>query len=299
MPICFRSQSPTAPPRETIKFPVDLRKAIQLLISANHILHYHGLVDAFGHISVRNPLFRNQYILASYNPGAPALVSSAEDFIDYYVSNSEPVFDGQPRGYSERYIHGEIYSRYPDVQCVVHSHSETVIPFMAAGIAIKPVFHMAGFLGVNGPPLFDLTELYPGMGSYTPDMLIKTPFLGQRLAQKFSSNSGSKVPDQPVVLQNKHGFTSIGSSVQQAVYRAIYLQKNCKLLKDAMGLAGGDMDRIGYLTQKEAEGCAKMNWMTQDKAFRLWLREVAVNPLYRNEAGVPNDLPVWGMQDDA
>ncbi|KAF2801048.1 arad-like aldolase/epimerase [Melanomma pulvis-pyrius CBS 109.77] len=298
MPICFRSEYSAAPSRDTNEFPVELRNAIQLLISANHILHYHGLVDAFGHISVRNPMFRNQYILASYNPGAPALVSSAEDFIDYYVSNSEPVFDDQPRGYSERYIHGEIYSRFPHVQCVVHSHSEAVIPFMAARIAVKPVFHMAGFLGVNGPPVLDLSGAYPAMPSYTPDMLIKTPFLGQRLAQKFS-HSGSNVSDSSVVLQDKHGFTSIGSNVQQAVYRAIYLQKNCKLLKDAMSLAGGSISKIGYLTQKEAEGCAKMNLMTQDKALRLWLREVAVNPLYRNEEGIPNDLPVGGMQDDA
>ncbi|KAF2706173.1 arad-like aldolase/epimerase [Pleomassaria siparia CBS 279.74] len=277
----------------------DLRQVVRLLISANHILHQHGLVDAFGHISARHPLFDDQYIIASYDPGAPALVSSVKDFIEYYTSNSEPVQKDQPRGYSERFIHGEIYARYPAVKCVVHSHSESVIPFMAAGFQIKPVFHMAGFLGAAGPPVFDLTDLYTRMNRPAQDMLIKNSFLGKELAETFFRAKDSGIAVHPVVLQNKHGFTCIGSNIQQAVYRAIYLQNNCKLLKDALDLAGGDVTMIQFLTKDEAEGCEKMNWMTQDKAFRLWLREVQVNPLYQNEEGAPEELPVGGMQDDS
>jgi len=280
---------------------LDIHKTVQLLISANHILHYHGLVDAFGHVSVRHPFNSTIYIIAAYDPGAPALVSSRDDFIEYFTDGSRPVYDGQPRGYSERFIHGEIYARFPSVQCVVHSHSEAVIPFTAAGIPVKPVFHMAGFLGADGPPTFDLTDVYSGadkMEALSQDMLIKSSYLGEALAQRFCRDGVREACDYSVVLQHKHGFTCVGSSIQEAVYRAVYLQKNCKLLKDALDMARGDASKISYLTQEEAKGCEKMNQMTHDKAFRLWLREVQASPLYQNIEGVPQNLPVGGMQDD-
>jgi ribulose-5-phosphate 4-epimerase/fuculose-1-phosphate aldolase len=279
--------------------PKELKIAFQLLVSANHILHYHGLVDAFGHISIRHPLNPKSYIIAAYDPGAPALVSNRNDFIEYHVEDSEPVHPPQPKGYSERYIHGELFARFPNVQCVIHSHSEAVIPFMTAKVPIRPVFHMAGFLGAEGPPTFDVTTMYPSLQSYTSDMLIKSRDLGGMLAQHFwDSSTPEDTPSTSVVLQHKHGFTCIGDSIQQAIYRAIYMQKNCALLKDAIDIAGGDAAAIQYLKDDEAQACAKMNELTQDKAFRLWLREVEVNPLYRNDEGIPKSLPVGGMNQN-
>ena len=59
------------------------------LITANHILHHHGVVDAYGHISIRHPQNRDIYIMSGYI--APALVSSRDDLIEYWVKDSEPV----------------------------------------------------------------------------------------------------------------------------------------------------------------------------------------------------------------
>ncbi|KAF2110637.1 class II aldolase and Adducin N-terminal domain-containing protein [Lophiotrema nucula] len=276
-----------------------LKTQLQLLISANHILHHHNLVDAFGHISIRNPVNPSEYIIAAYDPGAPALVSKFTDLITYHVSDSTPVDPNAAKGYSERYIHGEIFARWPEVNCVIHSHSEAVIPFMTSNIQIKPVFHMAGFLGAEGPRTFDVTKLYTTMdkGEYSPDMLIKSAYLGQSLAQGFRESGKDGEGPAPVVLQHKHGFTCVGESIQRAVYRAIYLQKNCELLQKSIGLMGDGMGSVSYLTEEEAEGCRQMNELTEDKAFRLWLREVEVNPLYHNAEGVPRDLPVGGMKD--
>lgn len=78
---------------------------------------------------------------------APALVRAPADFVEYRVVDSSPVHQDAPRGFIERYIHSEIYKRYPDVQCVVHSHAEEVLPFAVSGVPLKPVFHMTGFLG--------------------------------------------------------------------------------------------------------------------------------------------------------
>jgi ribulose-5-phosphate 4-epimerase/fuculose-1-phosphate aldolase len=276
------------------ELPAPLLQALRLLIRANHILHQHNLVDAFGHISLRHPLAPDQYLIAAYDPGAPALVKSQEDFISYRVRDSSPVDPNAPQGYSERYIHGEILRRFPDISCVVHSHSETVIPFTLADIPVRPVFHMAGFLGSSskGIPVFDAQDAYRelvGKVEVTPDMLIKNQHLGKALARKLH-------PSTPVVLQHKHGFTTMGKSVEEAVYRALYTQTNCKLLSKALELARGDVEKVSYLSDEEAKSCKKMNEKCVDKSWRLWLREVQTNSLYENEEGEPEALAVNGMK---
>jgi ribulose-5-phosphate 4-epimerase/fuculose-1-phosphate aldolase len=279
----------------TMSIPPQLQQQLRLLIRANHILHHHGLVDAFGHISMRHPLNKEQYIIAAYDPGAPALVKNMSDFISYWVKDSTPVDADAPQGYSERYIHGEILRRFPKVNCVVHSHSEDVIPFTLGHGArephpVRPVFHMAGFLGQGGASVFTMDSLYgTTRASSEHDLLIKNAALGAALASRFT-------PDNPVVLQHKHGFTTFGASIEEAVYRSIYTQKNCVLLQRAIAIAGGDKDAVEYLSAQEIKDCATMNRKTLDKSFRLWLREVQVNPLYETEEGEPEKGKVGGMK---
>lgn len=285
------------------KWEESLQNNLRLLIRANHILHKHGLVDAFGHISLRyNSGATECYVIAAYDPGAPALVKSVSDFIIYRMSDSTPLVQGQEnrKGYAERWIHGEIYKKYPAVNCVIHSHSDAVLPFMAAKVPVRPVFHMAGFLGANGPPTFDARTFYEKNPGVDQDMLIKSAALGLALARTFSLRSSETVdypslPDHPVVLQSKHGFTCVGTSIQNALYRAIYTQTNCKLLKEALELARGDIEKVDFLTESEARDCAVMNVKTEDKALRLWLREVEELPLYRTEEGEPANLRVGGL----
>ncbi|KAH8730799.1 class II aldolase and Adducin N-terminal domain-containing protein [Phaeosphaeriaceae sp. PMI808] len=273
-----------------MSIPPQLQQALRLLIRANHILHHHGLVDAFGHISIRHPMNPEQYIIAAYDPGAPALIKSSQDFIAYHVKDSTPVDPNAPQGYSERYIHGEILRAFPKIKCVVHSHSEAVIPFTIGNVDVKPVFHMAGFLGPEPVSIFNnFAQTSSGDMREGLDMLVKTQSLGAALASKLSEN-------RPVVLQHKHGFTTFGFSIEQAIYRAIYTQNNCKLLAQAITFAGGDVRKIEYLTREEAVACRIMNEKCQDKSFRLWLREVQANSLYENEEGEPEKGRVEGMK---
>ena len=60
---------------------------------------------------------------------APATISSRRDLVAYHVSDASAVDSEAPAGYVERYIHSEIYKRYPSVNSVIHSHSPTVIPY--------------------------------------------------------------------------------------------------------------------------------------------------------------------------
>jgi ribulose-5-phosphate 4-epimerase/fuculose-1-phosphate aldolase len=121
--------------------------ALRTLITANHILHYHHVLDAYGHISFRHP--NNAEVFVMSGDRAPALVSSAADLIEYRVLNNMPIDANAGKGFSERWIHCEIYKRYPQVNSVVHSHSEAVIPYTMNGVPMRPTFHIAGFLGIS------------------------------------------------------------------------------------------------------------------------------------------------------
>jgi len=80
---------------------------------------------------------------------APALVSLASDLIEYRVIDASPVNLSAKKGYQERFIHSEIYKLFPEVNSVVHSHSQAVLPYTMNTVAMQPAFHIAGFLGTT------------------------------------------------------------------------------------------------------------------------------------------------------
>lgn len=121
------------------------------LITANHIIHYHNVVDAYGHVSVRNPANPDTFFMSGNL--APALVSSLQDLVEYKVSDASAVNEDAPRGYAERFIHSELYKKYRGVNSVIHSHAEAVIPFGVCSVPLRPVFHMGGVMGMVDPSL--------------------------------------------------------------------------------------------------------------------------------------------------
>jgi ribulose-5-phosphate 4-epimerase/fuculose-1-phosphate aldolase len=128
---------------------VNLTATLSTLIAANHILDYLNVLDPFGHISVRNPNNNNTFFIA-LQMGA-GIVSGRQDIGEYLVWDGSGV-NGTEDGYAERYIHSEVLKQYPDVNAVVHSHNEDVLPYTVTGsVGLEPVYHMAGFLGRCAP----------------------------------------------------------------------------------------------------------------------------------------------------
>ena len=82
---------------------------VEDLVAANRILAMHGIVDAFGHVSVRHNRNRERFLLS--RSLAPDLVT-ADDLIEYDL-DSNPVNANGRSQYSERFIHGEIYKARP------------------------------------------------------------------------------------------------------------------------------------------------------------------------------------------
>jgi HCOMODA/2-hydroxy-3-carboxy-muconic semialdehyde decarboxylase len=221
------------------------------LVIANHILAKHGVVDGFGHVSVRHEQHLDRFILARNI--APALVT-LDDLLEFDLDGNPVAPDG-PRVYLERFIHSEIYRRRPDVVAVVHHHSPSVIPFGVIGAALRPIYHMSGFLGA-GVPVFDIR-----CDAGDTDMLISTPALGVAHA--------CCLGDGAATLMRGHGATVVGGSLQQAVYRAVYMEMNARLQSDAMRL--GD---VTYLTQAEAQLAAETIDGQVQRPWELWVREV-------------------------
>ena len=226
---------------------------MQELVAANHILFARGIVDGFGHVSVRNAAQSDRFMLS--RSMAPGLVAAA-DILTYDLEGREVQGDARP-SYIERFIHSEIYRARPDVVAVVHSHSPAVIPFsVVKGIAIRPVYHLAGFLG-EAIPVYEIRD---DAGDAT-DLLIRDAQLGAAL---------SRCLDQHVaVLLRGHGSTVVGDNLRQAVFRAVYLEMNARIQADALQLG-----EVTYLTAQEAARSAITNDRQMDRAWSLWLRDV-------------------------
>jgi ribulose-5-phosphate 4-epimerase/fuculose-1-phosphate aldolase len=89
------------------------------------------VLDAYGHLSVRHPKDPKKFFMSQYI--APGTISSRSDLIEYWVENAEPVDPAAAKGYSERCIHSEVLRRFPEVNSVIHSHSEAVVPYSISG----------------------------------------------------------------------------------------------------------------------------------------------------------------------
>src|SRR2546430_16344308 len=161
-----------------------------------------GICDGCGHGSVRSDSARGHFRLARNM--APGLVR-AEDIVTFDLDGAALDAAGR-RGYLERFIHGEFYRARPDVQAVVHSHSPNVIPFGVTGQALRPVFHMSGFLG-EGTALFEIRDV-----AGDTDMLVSNGSLGVALAAALGARSAG--PD------GGHGIAVRGACREQGRYCA-------------------------------------------------------------------------------
>lgn len=84
-----------------------------------------------------------------------------------------------------------------------------------------------------------------------------------------------------------HGFTAVGTSIKQAVYRAVYthvnasIQSNAIMLRSAQqNLQSGSLEEIRYLNEEQTAGSLKMNEASLERPWGLWEREVEASPLY-------------------
>jgi ribulose-5-phosphate 4-epimerase/fuculose-1-phosphate aldolase len=217
------------------------------LIAANRILAEHGVIDAYGHVSVRSPGNPQRFILARNI--APETVQ-AEDLLEYGL-DGEPVDRARARdSVTERYIHSEVYRARPEVMAVVHNHSPSVVPFSVTGVPMRALFHMAAFVG-EGVPNFEIRKVQKGS-----DLLVRTPKLGAALAKTLAS--------KPACLMRGHGSVVVGENLPRAVGRSVYLELSARMQMQALLLS----KRVTFLDAAEV----KASNPVQDykRAWPLW-----------------------------
>ncbi|KAI0525738.1 class II aldolase and Adducin N-terminal domain-containing protein [Xylaria bambusicola] len=256
---------------------------IYTFVNALHILHYNGVLDAYGHLSMRNPDNSSTFLMARGGI-APALVSSSEDIIEFLIADASPVDPNAPKPVMERHIHSEIYKRFSGINSVVHSHSPAVLPYAISNVPLRAAIHMAGFVGEE-VPVFDISKYYSN--NDTQDLLVTNVRLGAALAAEFSANSSqaTALPNHSIVLMQSHGFAGCAADIKTVVYQAIYTQRNAQVLSDALNLEhafGGSTNDIIYLTPQEAIDSYATIGQNFERPWSLWVREVEVSPLYEN-----------------
>jgi ribulose-5-phosphate 4-epimerase/fuculose-1-phosphate aldolase len=191
---------------------------VEDLALANRILAHEGVLDAFGHVSMRHPRDPDRYLLSRSR--SPLLIEP-DDILEFTL-DSEPVLPPKTLLYAERVIHGCIYQARSDVMAVCHHHAPAVMPFCIAGKPIAPVFHLGAAIGEE-TPFWDQHDEFGDT-----NLLVIKPEEGRSLARGLGKHLA--------VLMNRHGATVVGANLKELVARAIFMCQNADYQLRALAL---------------------------------------------------------------
>jgi HCOMODA/2-hydroxy-3-carboxy-muconic semialdehyde decarboxylase len=223
---------------------------MQDFVAASRILAKHGVLDAWGHVSIRHPKNPERYLLSRAR--AAALVT-ADDILEFDLQ-SNPVDQRDRRIFLERYIHGEVYRARPDVNAVVHSHSPTMIPFSVTREPMKAISHIASFMAEE-VPVWEIRDV-----GITHGLLVTNSQQGGALAKCLS--------ERPIALMRGHGNVVVAPDLRRVVHRALYAEVNAKQL----ALARSFGRPITFIAPDEAQDPKRV-----DDAWEVWKSEVIVD----------------------
>jgi ribulose-5-phosphate 4-epimerase/fuculose-1-phosphate aldolase len=227
---------------------------IDEIVTANRILAHEGIVDSFGHISVRHPKHKDRYLLSRAR--APERIEGSD--IMEYMLDGTPLDPKKAKTthapYTERYIHGAIYEARPEIMSVVHNHSPSTIPFGITKTKLKPLLHMCASIG-HDVPLWDSHDKFGDTA-----LLVNSMAMGRDLAKRLGKGR--------TALMRGHGAVVAGMGIRHAVFVSIYLEVNAKLQMQAM-----QMGKIKYLYPGEVDAViARTSDYTLNRAWENWAR---------------------------
>jgi ribulose-5-phosphate 4-epimerase/fuculose-1-phosphate aldolase len=229
--------------------PDDLSDARYQVALANRMLANEGVLDAFGHVSMRHPADPGRYLLSrSRSPG----LIEADDVLEYTL-DSAPVREPTVSLYAERVIHGCIYQARPDVMAVCHHHAPAVMPFCIAGVPIVPVFHLGAAPGET-VPFWNQRDDFGDT-----NLLVVKPEEGRSLARALASYGA--------VLMNNHGATVVGRDLRELVSRSIFMCQNAEYQLKAQLLG-----KVATLTPGETRLAGTINAMPNvtNRTWEYW-----------------------------
>jgi HCOMODA/2-hydroxy-3-carboxy-muconic semialdehyde decarboxylase len=223
---------------------------IEDLVAANRILAQEGIVDGYGHVSVRHPATPDRFLMS--RSVAPESVEAA-DVMEYGLEG-EPIDARGRSSYQERFIHSEIYRMRRDVNAVIHCHTPSLIPFANSDVPLRAMYPLGAFIA-EGVPVFEIRAV-AGM----TDLLVRTAKLGSALA--------SVLGDKPAVLMRGHGAVIVGLTIPHVVGRSIAMDINARTQSQGIALGG----RITYIDPEEAR--QRSDPRIYDRAWELWKKSI-------------------------
>jgi ribulose-5-phosphate 4-epimerase/fuculose-1-phosphate aldolase len=253
----------------------EISALVRDLVVANRILACENVVDAYGHVSVRHPTNPKRFLLATSI--APEMVEDAH-IVEFDLECAPIKDDGRPL-YHERFIHGGIYEARPDVQAVVHAHSEDVLPFSIAAVPLRPVIHSGSFMGAT-VPVWDMAD------RFGPDtnMLVTNMEQARDLARCLGPHN--------VALMRGHGFSAAARSLIEVVRMAVYVPRNARVLMNALRL-GSEIKPLhdGEIAARDA-GYKPYSLETR-RAWRYWAHKAGCAHLVEDHP-VDHAHKPWG-----
>jgi HCOMODA/2-hydroxy-3-carboxy-muconic semialdehyde decarboxylase len=225
-------------------------QALEELVTANRILAREGVVDSFGHVSIRHPDDPNRYLLSRAR--APECIEVA-DLMEFTLDGT-PIAPAGRKPYAERFIHGAVYEARPDVRAVVHSHSPSLIPFGITGTSLRPVMHMCASMGTHVP-------LWDSRTRFGDTNLLVT---GMEMARDLAAALGPR----SAALMRGHGCVVAGVSLREVVFNSVYLELNADLQMKASSLG-----EISFLSDGEVQAVlSTRSSFTFERAWEYWCR---------------------------
>ena len=231
----------------------DLERVLADLVIANRILAHEGIVDAYGHVSVRHPRDPKRYLLA--RSLSPEMVQQA-DIMEFELDGTPACGDAR-QPYLERFIHGAVYESRPEVVAVVHAHAEDVLPFGITAAPLRPVIHSGSFMGAE-VPVWDIRDRFGDT-----NLLVTNMPQGRDLAARLAANN--------VALMRGHGFVAAARSLIEVVRLSVYVPRNARVqlaamrLGDVKPLSRGEIEarNAGYKPQSPETWRAWEYWATR------------------------------------
>jgi L-fuculose-phosphate aldolase len=196
----------TIEPAPTFQDPHARDSPQSLIVRACRALEVAGQADmVWGHVSLRDEDGRGVWLKGS----RLGFDEVTEDDVILLGWDGE-ILEGSASRHVEYPIHTEIMARRGDVKAVVHTHPLHSIAFAATGWPLKPLSHEGPLFTPPDVPRFEKTG-----------DLVSTADLGQALADTLGDRLG--------VLMPRHGITTVGASVGDAVAAAVHLERACQL----------------------------------------------------------------------
>lgn len=228
------------------------------LVAANRILAREEVVDAFGHVSVRDPGNAKRYVMARSR--SPELVEYADLIL--FEQDGRSLDPDNRTPYGERMIHGAIYGARSDVNAVVHNHAYSLLPFGITGRRLEPVVHVASVIG-SEIPIWDIANRFN-----ETDMLVRTMEQGRDLAATLGRNT--------CMLMRGHGAVVAAESLKQAVITAIYLKVNAEVQLQAMAIGTPRRLSDGEVERSRA---TQLSPLALDRAWEYFCARAGVEPI--------------------